>query len=348
MFRKTYDPIWSEDGVESTDQLHTATSTEKEVEVQHPYERELEIMEKVFSLLSFGWEDVPWAEFLLNPRRLRGSDFLMRWSQGVWSEKRMLEAVNSHGEFVAVAYGPSGVAPKEPREHELYFERLEEAGLGEIKRPDLLLFRGEHRDEVQDTIAGLGGQENLPFLKEDSLSSLLHMAIVGIECENSLWIAKQMPDYAAELRPMGRLEGRPGLPKDAVLPTVIVKEEDLDPLREWQQRNGVPIHVWHSFYDMAFGLSWTRLEELITSGLIVPRIQQYQAPGGATTEKSTYFVYHQYAYEVGTTTSDPQLIADSITDRNGHILPYVRFEGGSMTIHAGALEELRTLGRRSD
>lgn len=30
---------------------------------------------------------IPWADFFLNPRRLRGSDFLMRWSQGVWSEK---------------------------------------------------------------------------------------------------------------------------------------------------------------------------------------------------------------------------------------------------------------------
>jgi hypothetical protein len=25
---------------------------------------------------------IPWMNFLLNPRRLRGSDFLMRWSQG--------------------------------------------------------------------------------------------------------------------------------------------------------------------------------------------------------------------------------------------------------------------------
>ena len=32
-------------------------------------------------------------DFLINPRRLRGSDFLMRWSQGEWSEERLIQAV---------------------------------------------------------------------------------------------------------------------------------------------------------------------------------------------------------------------------------------------------------------
>lgn len=42
---------------------------------------------------------VPWADFLLNPRRLRGSDFLMRWSQGVWSEKRIIHALSETGRY---------------------------------------------------------------------------------------------------------------------------------------------------------------------------------------------------------------------------------------------------------
>lgn len=40
------------------------------------------------------------SDFWLNPRRLRGSDFLMRWSQGVWSEKRLLEVVNRTEDFL--------------------------------------------------------------------------------------------------------------------------------------------------------------------------------------------------------------------------------------------------------
>jgi len=55
---------------------------------------------------------MPWAEFRLNPRMLRGSDFLMRWSRGVWSEKRLIEAVNATGAFFALPFGPSGIAPE--------------------------------------------------------------------------------------------------------------------------------------------------------------------------------------------------------------------------------------------
>lgn len=94
-----------------------------------------------------GLKEISWADFWLNPRRLRGSDFLMRWSQGVWSEKRIIDAINSTGEFFAVPYGPSGTAPtNDVRAFELYFERLEKAGLGKIKRPDLLIFN--KRDEA--------------------------------------------------------------------------------------------------------------------------------------------------------------------------------------------------------
>ena len=72
---------------------------------------------------------------------LRGSDFLMRWSQGVWSEERMIQAVNGTNEFFAMPYGPSSTAPEDDvREFELYFERLEAAGLRDVKRPDLLVF----------------------------------------------------------------------------------------------------------------------------------------------------------------------------------------------------------------
>jgi hypothetical protein len=74
---------------------------------------------------------VPWADYWLNPRQLRGSDFLMRWSQGAWSELRLKEALNRTGLFYALPYGPSGAAPDDdPREVELYFLRLEQAGLG--------------------------------------------------------------------------------------------------------------------------------------------------------------------------------------------------------------------------
>ena len=52
-----------------------------------------------------------------------------------------MQAVNETKDFFALPYGPSGVAPdSDVREFELYFERLEAAGLGKVKRPDLLIF----------------------------------------------------------------------------------------------------------------------------------------------------------------------------------------------------------------
>src|SRR6266516_2258367 len=105
-----------------------------------------------------GHGSIPWLDHWLNPRRLRGSDFLMRWSQGVWSEERLISAVNSTEEFFALPYGPSGVAPDDdPRAFELYFERLEKAGVAGIKRPDLLIFRAQDRGDIETFVRGIGG-----------------------------------------------------------------------------------------------------------------------------------------------------------------------------------------------
>ena len=296
------------------------------------------------TLLAMG--NAPWADFLLNPRRLRGSDFLMRWSQGVWSEERLTQAVNATGKYFALPYGPSGTAPdNDVRAFELYFERLEEAGLGNIKRPDLLIYRVQDRAKVDSAVRGLNGLSELPFTTEDDvkMQDLLEHAVIAIECENSLWRAKQMPDYATPLSPQKRLGGRNGLKKAAVLPTIIIKEEDRAPLKNWQIKRKIPIHVWHAFFDEAFGISLADAERLFSRGDIEPTEQVFQAPGGATTKKVIYKIYYRYAYPLATTVEEPQLVADSITDKNGHILPYVRFVGGKSRLSAEALSVLDSL-----
>ena len=104
---------------------------------------------------------LPWLEFMLNPRMLRGSDFLMRWSQGEWSEKLVVEGLASTNRYFALPYGPSGVAPSDSvREFELYFERLEKAGLGKIKRPDLLVIRAADREAVSQVVESVGARWN--------------------------------------------------------------------------------------------------------------------------------------------------------------------------------------------
>ena len=113
-------------------------------------------------------------------------------------------------------------------------------------------------------------------------------------------------------------------------------------MRIWQQARKVSIHIWHVFYDLAFGIPFDQAEELIASGRIDATQQTFQAPGGATSSKAIYKIYYHYAYPLGKLEEEPRLVADHITDPNGHILPYVRFEGGSMSLSAEALDLLES------
>ena len=134
-------------------------------------------------------DNLPWSDFILNPRRLRGSDFLMRWSQGEWSESLLIHAVNETDHYFALPYGPSGTAPdNDVHAYELYFERLEKAGLGKLKRPDLLIFQKLDESEMRKVVDRIGGIEELPFTPEENadMKSLLSRAILAVECESSL------------------------------------------------------------------------------------------------------------------------------------------------------------------
>lgn len=307
----------------------------------HSFESTLSVSDEDIEFSFQGF--LPWANFILNPRRLRGSDFLMRWSQGVWSEERLIHAVNETKRYFALPYGPSGTAPDDDvRAFELYFERLEEAGLNDLKRPDLLIFTKSSEPLVHRIVSDLGGLSELPFTVENHnlMQRLLSEAVIAVECENSLWKAKLMPDYNADLRPQRRLGGQLGLKKSAVLPTVIMKEEDRERLISWQTKTAVPIHIWHVFYDMAYGLKLNEAQHLLDTGKIEPTTQTFQAPGGATTRKTIYKFYHHYAYPLGESQEEPNLVAAHVIDRNGHILPYVKFEGGSLTLNSEAIRVL--------
>lgn len=310
----------------------------------HPFEKLLSVSKENIALELKDFPLLSWADFLLNPRRLRGSDFLMRWSQGVWSENRLIEAVNNNGKHFVIPYGPSGTAPTDDvRAFELYFERLAEAGLGNVKRPDLLVFKKSDEREINGFLKSVGGVQELPFIVEDKLKLLLDKAVVAVECENSLWKSKKMPNYATEFSAQKRLGGKMGLEKTAVLPTIVIKEEDREPLKKWQQQNPVPIHVWHVFYDQAFGISLNEAERLINDGLIEPTIQTFQAPGGATTKKTIYKIYYRYGYPLGDAVEEPSLVPAYVEDKNGHILPYVKFDGGRLELRKEAIAILDSL-----
>jgi hypothetical protein len=45
---------------------------------------------------------------------------------------------------------------------------------------------------------------------------------------------------------------------------------------------------------------------------------------------------------LGKAIEQPTLVPDFIQDKNGHILPYVKFEGGSLRLDDGALNFLNS------
>jgi len=97
---------------------------------------------------------------------------------------------------------------------------------------------------------------------------------------------------------------------------------------------------------MAFGLALDKADSLIDTGKIEPTVQTFQAPGGATSKKVIYKFYYHYAYPLGESQEEPMLIANSITDKNGHILPYVRFEGGRLSMSTQSMQVLDEASHR--
>ncbi len=280
--------------------------------------------------------------FYLNPRYLRGSDFLMRWSQGRWAEDVVVRAFDASEEFKAVPYGPSSVAPSDPTELERYFELLDAAGRTG-KRPDLLLLTRKDYGDVRYQIERVGAHR-IPFTPEESLRFLTSRSIVAVEVENSLWVATDMPDFGKG-RP---LRGHPeviGFTKRQKIPTIIIKAEDISPLQQWQDQWKVPIYVFHVFYDQAYFLSFQRAVQLIEQGVITATRQTFQAPGGPTTHKDIYKFWYTLAQLLGVMTQAPTMAAKFIKDKNGHILPYVHFAGGELTLSQEILGTLRQQSR---
>ena len=254
-----------------------------------------------------------------------------------------MRTINNTEEYWAIPYGASSIAPEDPRGQETYFDMLDRANPAHTKRPDILVYRKDMMDEINDEIASLGKSidiqldfesdaTKLPFINELKMMRMIKKAIFAIECENSLWKAKMMPDFGRQLKPMRRLGGNLGLPKNAKTPTVIIKDEDLGRITEWERSTNIPIHTWQIFYDMAIGLALKQAQRLIDKKHIDATLQKFSEPGGGVTEKSIYKIYHNHCYSVGTIVTEPKLEANAIVDSNGHVLPYVKFVGGKMNL----------------
>lgn len=272
------------------------------------------------------------------PNKIRGADFWARYQQGLWSERLTLAALNSLPDYFGITYGCSGIAPSTgPEEVNAYFEKLAAADMANTKRPDLLVFNRSDKPLVDNYIKQAGGIKQLPFLSESNpaLRGILQKAIMGVECENSMWIVAEMAGYGATLGKARRGLGRQlrVIPHAVTsgnksrTPHLIVKGEDLPRLEAWQKITGVPIHIWHTFYDKAFGISLNKIRRLIACRWIDPTEQAYER--GRI--KITFNTPYQFAYQLGQTTTAPEVVS-GVMREGAKIRPYAHFSGGQIEL----------------
>lgn len=278
-------------------------------------------------------------DYLINPRRLRGSDFLMRWSQGRWSEEIVMRALNESKIFGAIPYGPSTVAPENPTELEIFFEQMDLLDR-EGKRPDVLLYDRPTFEQVsQEITRRLGSIEKMAEVPSSGLRDLIVKARAALEIENSLWVAEKMPGFGKEVSRYTRGARKGQLKSSGVIPTIIVKQEDVPRLVQWQSDYGIPIYVVHLFYDRGYFIRFDDILKALEVGDLGWEVQRFTNPDGtAATPKQIVKVPYVLCKDFGLVTGR-KLEPRAFIDKNGKVMTYVAFTGGELRLAPAVIEE---------
>jgi len=270
--------------------------------------------------------------FLINPRRLRGSDFLMRWAQGRWSEEIVIRALNRTAQFGVIPYGPSTVAPEDPEELELFFQKMDVINQ-EGKRPDLLLYDKATYDwACNEVCRRFGSVEKVAETSSSVLEDVISKANAALEVENSLWVTEKMPGFGKPFSRYKRGKSKGRLKPAGIIPTIIVKQEDITRLQQWEDNFGVPIYIVHIFYDRGYFVKFSNVLDMLESGELGTEAQRYTNPDG-TAASPKYIVKVPYILckEFGTV-SGQRLLPKTFVDKNGKVMTYVTFSGGDIQL----------------
>ena len=181
--------------------------------------------------------------------RGRGIDFQHRFNTSRWAEDLLIEALGQEHGLLTVRFGLSEVQP----EGQLIY------GTTSYKEPDLLVYSLDllTPDERAKLVAiNLEKADRLNFAVDGDLGFAFTKALAAIEVEFSPYRAAEMKDRYWQPRTQERWEKRPlkrATPPTA--PNVIVKEEDLPKLTDWEETTRVPIMVVHLFDQEGFAIS---------------------------------------------------------------------------------------------
>lgn len=279
------------------------------------------------------------TDYLVNPRRLRGSDFLMRWAQGRWAEDIVIRTLNRTSEFGAIPYGPSTVAPEDPAELELFFDKMT-AIAQEGKRPDVLVFDKPTFVWAERTIQQrLGDISKFAEALSNEFRDVITRATLGLEIENSLWVTEKMPGFGKPFTRYTRGKNKGRLKPAGIVPMIIVKHEDIARLRQWQSAFGVPLYIVHIFYDRGYFVKFDRVLDWLDSGELGMQEQKFTNPDGtASTPKQIVKVPYILCKDFGVVTQQT-LVPRTFIDKNGKVMTYATFSGGEIGLAREVLEE---------
>ena len=230
----------------------------------------------------------------------RGSDFEARWSEGAWAELKVVEALNAHHALVAAQFGiTDGTAFSSSRDMEARaLPEQDKHG----KRPDVLIFRpGSLQPDEVRTVGQLLTQE------DTAAEPLARKAILAIECEFSPYnYGHRLTQYGTEL-------------------SFTIKDEDLAPLRQWQEYFGVPLGIAQIYLDSAYFLSFKTLTDGIATGAIRQQIER-------TYRKPVYYPKMSKGIVFGRFEQMPEIWGGVILDKYGKYTPFREVTGGVLTL----------------
>jgi AccI restriction endonuclease len=266
--------------------------------------------------------------------RFRGENFKGKWSLGSWAEQKIINAINASENFRAVSYGKSGVSTAKTKEEVCDYWNLHKERESFGKRPDVLVFEKSIFDELINDEKKAELLKDLAGNLEADVEEIVNASLLGIESEASIWQGEKMKHFGRNwaektggLKPLNEV-------KTWTAPTVIVKDEDLQPLIDWQNYYQKPIYIVHLFYDMALMLNFSKLRQYIAEGTVKGEIFDY---GKAS--KTIYKTFYGLATEFGKFTELAEIIPFVSQTNGGKFEADLYFEGGEIIISQDTIQE---------
>jgi hypothetical protein len=257
--------------------------------------------------------------------------FLSTIAQGMWAEEKLMEAINSTLQFIAVKYGQSRY------NHELisgknawqkYVTKLYSQMSQYGKRPDILVFRKDNA-----LLNLLSKSKDISEEDEENIKDIVYKSIAGIECRSSSYY------YDEYVRARKRSRDDKEL-------SITVKDEDIDRLIKWRKTycGSKPIYYIQLFFDKGFFISFDKILGFIRRANIERKgIRHYRFERDRKTGKATHFIGMSHAKVCLIAIENPNITTKAIKAWDGKVYAIRTPEGGKFKLSDEFIQELSSL-----